>query len=380
MLTIKQEHHEVHILFKVFLCLLFATGCSKSFDVNNAATSTSQSTSQDVNPWSQGIPGPISTSDPLQPQPAGTYCALYIPADTFTRDKEFRIVVLSKDVVRVEVSVNHSSYVSLNTSYGELKWPGNTFDVGQYNLVFRGISTSGGIISCDPASKEVTIQPVAPPPVPSVPNPPTMPMPTPVPPGPAPIGSTKDYATIIGTGAYSNFKTTYSPATLSGSSTSNEVTLRTRHMGLAHSRIKIFIPPGVKKFLTSIVTYRVDQPARAAARFKSPPVSLVSDIVPDLSGGDSANVLKNLQAGQELRFYSPENSGVLTMSNSSSDGVYRGAEGGYIYINFFNIPGEKFLSFDTVLKVDKDCYQRWYNSITWDSQGNPREGDIHTCN
>lgn len=195
----------------------------------------------------------------------------------------------------------------------------------------------------------------------------------------------ENYTPLIGTGSYNNFKTNYSPEKLNTNSTSNIVTLRTRHSGLSQSRVKIFIPPGAKTFRTSIVTYAVNEPARAAARFSFPPVSLVTDVVPDFNGStDTRKTLEKLQNGEELRFYSPEKSGVLMVATANSNSSYQSNIGGYIYINFFGIPGGSFMSFDTQVEVEKTCYQSWYQSISsndgWNSTtGNPQDGVEYTC-
>lgn len=201
----------------------------------------------------------------------------------------------------------------------------------------------------------------------------------------AAVAQTADnYVPLVGTGGYTNFKTSYTPEALNVSSTSSVVTLRTRHSGLGQSRVKIFVPPGAKKLRTSIITYAVNEPARAAARFALPPISLVSDVVPDVNGStDVRKTLENLQNGQELRFYSPERSGVLMVATADAGSTYQGNKGGYIYLNFFSIPGGSFMSFDTQVEVEKTCYQSWYNSINqsnaWTSAGNPRDEDTHTC-
>lgn len=192
--------------------------------------------------------------------------------------------------------------------------------------------------------------------------------------------TTDSYTSLVGTGSYNNFKISYSPEALNIGSATSVVTLRTRHSGLSQSRIKVFVPPGAKTFRTSIITYAVSEPARAAARFALPPVSLVTDVVPDVNGGtDTRQTLENLQNGQELRFYSPEKSGVLMVATANTGSSYQSSTGGYIYINFFNIPGGSFMSFDTQVEVEKTCYQNWYNGTTWNASGNPRDEDNHTC-
>lgn len=192
-----------------------------------------------------------------------------------------------------------------------------------------------------------------------------------------------NYTALVGTGSFVNFKTNYSPEALNTNAASSVFTLRTRHSGLSQSRIKVFIPPGTKIFRTSIVTYKVNQPAIAAVRFSLPPISLASDVVPNVNGSDSRQTLEKLQQGQELKFYSPELSGLLVISTAEAGTAYQSSTGGYVYINFFNIPGGSFMTFDAQVEVEKTCYQSWYNSVnqsnTWNSAGNPRDDATHTC-
>lgn len=283
------ESHIFRNLSVTLLSIFISVGCSKSFksERGTAPSSVPSSTSQEVNPWSQGIPSPLSDSDPYasQPQPSGTYCALYIPSPILNRDQEFRIVVLSKDVVRVEVSVNNSSYVSLGTNYGELKWPGNTFESGQYNLVFRGISSGGGIISCDPSSKQVTIQNGSSVPIPTPPTttpPGTSPNPSPSPspspaPNPDPNNKRGAYAPLVYLG-YSDYKTHYALDSQRVMRENGEIILTTAHANFSHSKIKIFVPPGAKRFYAKFQTYLSPTEAKAAVRFGEAPRADASNV------------------------------------------------------------------------------------------------------
>ncbi|WP_461466593.1 hypothetical protein [Melaminivora sp.] len=189
-----------------------------------------------------------------------------------------------------------------------------------------------------------------------------------------------DFLALVGTENYSGYKATYSLEALAPTISGDSYTLRTRHSGLSLSRVKIFIPPGTTSLRTSVITYRVAQPARATAKFNQLPIKSAAEVLPDLSGSfDPRRVLGQLVAGQEVTFYSPENSGVLMISAADPDHPFQVATGGYIYLNFFDIPGGQFMSFDTIIEVQKNCYQSWYAQANWGPDSNPRDGDAQTC-
>lgn len=189
-----------------------------------------------------------------------------------------------------------------------------------------------------------------------------------------------DYTALVGTGAYSGFQQQYAPGSANvASGYDNVTTIRTKHDGLTQSKIKIFVPPGSMRLRISMTTYAMDQDSRAAARFGSIPVSTYGDVLPETQVTDTRPTLRNLLAGQELKFYSPARSGVLMLANSESTDITPSAVGGYIYINFLSVPGNQILSLQTFLDVKSDCYASWYTSASWDAGGSPLEGAAHTC-
>lgn len=204
----------------------------------------------------------------------------------------------------------------------------------------------------------------------------------------AQISAANTYKPLVGTGGYSDFKNQYSPYSqnIANSNGNGTVTLRSRHSAMGELKVKFFVPPGVKKFRTSFIPYMANQPGRAAARFLSPPTYSAYQATYQNSNKDLEKTLELLQSNpnQDLLFYSPEGSGVLMMSISSSGlSSYQGEKGGYVYIDFGGIPGGKFMSFDIQLEVDENCYKSWYQSMSnnngWDGAGNPKDGKTHIC-
>lgn len=280
----------------------------------------------------------------------------------------------------MEVSVNHDNYISLGTNYGELKWPGNTFEAGEYNLIFRGISSSGAIISCDPSSIKVTIQNQN-----SVP--PSIPVPAPLPPSPNPVpapspnpGSDRDkseYSSLVKTG-YSGYRDSYNPATkivYEGS----DALLTTSHNDLRISKVKIFVPPGTRLFTASFLTYLGSEESKAAGRFGEVPVSTAANVTAATMMRNTTHTLERLMAGEELPFYSPGGSGNLGISEPYQFDTFKASKGGYIYINVMSVPGGVIKTLQTRMTVDETCYRSWYANAKWDSQGNPDENATHTC-
>lgn len=188
-----------------------------------------------------------------------------------------------------------------------------------------------------------------------------------------------EYTPIVGTGAYAGFNLQNAPGSAAVVGVAGIATIRTKHDSVTLQKIKLFVPPGAKRLGISLTTYAVDQDARAAAKFGTPPVSGYGDVLPETSVSDTRPSLSRLLAGEELKFYSPGRSGVLMMANSESTDTFVGSTGGYIYFNMLSIPANQILSISTRLEVDEACYSNWHANATWDQSGNPLEGASHTC-
>ena len=188
-----------------------------------------------------------------------------------------------------------------------------------------------------------------------------------------------DYTPLVGVGSNTGFKQLNAPGGAAVVGVAGVATVRTKHDGLTLQKVKLFVPPGSMRLGISLTTYAVEQDARAVAKFGTPPVSSYGDVHPETSVSDTRPSLKRLLAGEELKFYSPERSGVLMMANSENTDTFVGSAGGYIYFNFLSIPANKILSISTRMEVDESCYSNWYANATWDQSGNPLEGAAHTC-
>lgn len=191
--------------------------------------------------------------------------------------------------------------------------------------------------------------------------------------------SASEYTPLVAAGAYSSFKAQNVPGGAAVVGVAGVTTIRTKHDGLTLQKVKLFVPPGAQRLRISFISYAVEQDARAAAKFGTPPVSSYGDVLPETAISDPRPSLRRLMAGEELKFYSPERSGLLSIANSESTDTFVGSTGGYIYLNFLSIPGNQILNFSTQLEVEESCYSNWYANATWDQNGNPVEGASHTC-
>ncbi|NUN59548.1 MAG: hypothetical protein HUU13_00310 [Burkholderiaceae bacterium] len=191
--------------------------------------------------------------------------------------------------------------------------------------------------------------------------------------------SGSEYTPLVAAGGYTGFKAENVPGGTAVVGVAGVATIRTKHDGLALQKVKLFVPPGAMRLGISLTTYAVDQDARAAAKFGTPPASSYEDVLPETAVSDTRPSLKRLLAGDELKFYSPARSGVLMMANSENTDTFVGSAGGYIYFNLLSIPGNQILSISTRLEVNESCYSNWYANASWDQSGNPVEGASHTC-
>lgn len=191
--------------------------------------------------------------------------------------------------------------------------------------------------------------------------------------------TTNDYTALVGSSGYTGFQQQNAPGSAAVSGEPGVTTVRTSHSGLSLSKVKIFVPPGTIRFKVSAITYRVDQDARAVARFGVTPTATYSDVGRGTGVSDERKSLDRLLAGEELKFYAEPNAGVLTISGAESTAVTPSASGGYIYLNFLSLPGGELLSFQTYADVQTTCYANWYANASWDQAGNPVAGASHTC-
>jgi len=186
------------------------------------------------------------------------------------------------------------------------------------------------------------------------------------------------YTPFVHTG-YSDYKIHYDPQGTRVINSDGETTLTTGHANFSFEKIKIFVPPGTKRFYAKFQTYLSPTEAKAAARFAEVPVANADGVNQNTRFSDFEKTLDRLLLGDELLFHAPGGSGGFTVSQPSSTDNSNAVKGGYIYLNLLSIPAGSILSVQTRIVVDETCYRRWYTSAKWDFQNNPDENANHTC-
>lgn len=400
----------------LFLCLV-SVSCVDSFKTLEESAQKS-SVASNVDIWAQAEVS--NSAEPAAGAMSGS-CSIYLPA-VLERDQEFRVVVMSRNVSQVQVSVANNAFFDIGTKNGTLKWPGNSFAPAEYHLRFRAIKTDGTVTICDPSLKIVTVSDSRGGPTPN-PNPSPSPSPTPpvipVPTTPPPTGGggqpsqpppstgggssaiDRSYVALTGysypgSGApavtnsgFKNFKEIYKPdASMliemgsTGAPGEKCYKLRTRHGSNLNgiTKFRVYLPPGTKQFGISTLTYYDQSTEQAAAyRFDAPPISTY-----EVAGNDSVFWNTDTKRNLEHVYSGKEYSGRMGIGGnimpsfgtvSGSDYLnrysFKTTRGGWLYINFLRIIGQGPLNMDTGVCVDPVAYEQWYNSAQWDQDGNP---------
>lgn len=388
----------------LLIILFFAfSACSRNFGVKEVVP-----TSRSNSPWSQGIlvPGSENQNSTSSSNGATTFCALDVPT-TFRQDQELRVVISSRAVARVEVSVNQGSFEALGTTNGTLAWPGNSFTAGEYNLAFRGVTSNGSVIACDPASKVVTIQstgtttpsPTNPQPSPVNPQPsPTNPQPQPAPvPGAnsfvslhqSPITYVKSSAldasgnlVFIRTNPLIGFKDQFAPTGTPGCAMGYpeyRAECQTVNGGFgfafegvtSYSEFRVFIPAGTTFFgasgyLPQSVQYAV------AVRLGNKPtrVNALSEAeYQHAKESQNRNTdFAKLLAGEE-RLIVHDGGGAISLSGIARMAASPMARGQWIYFRVLN--GSNIHGLGAIYEVNLDMYKREYYQIPFSTSGDP---------
>lgn len=376
----------------ICLSLLF-TNCTGGFKVSDEVVSQ--------NPWSQG------SADTNTPQSDGSgtpSCSVTSSSSTIAKDEQFALNISSSNILKIELSVNHGDYISLGITNGTLSWPGGSFESGNYELQFRALAENGSYLDCDPANQTIRIYT----PAQSIP---TLP-PIPTTPSTGDSGSPnngnggssanidRNYIPLTGyTGngsamdsSFKNFKTIYHPDNLPLIDISAEFApgvkcynLTIRHhqnslrMASSTQKYRIFIPPGTKFFDMMTLTYW-DQTTRQAIAVKmdSPPQSSYEDVLNRSNlPADSSRILEAILNGQEIRAHVNEGGNVLprisggTTYGGASPYIYQTNRGGWLYVNQVKLIGDVAMNLEIRMCVDPTAYKAWYNSASWDNEGNP---------
>ncbi len=207
------------------------------------------------------------------------------------------------------------------------------------------------------------------------------------------VGSSSDPITNQGT--FKNFKDIYSPSMMAQNGRLVEDLDRPGQMmylldsknydtrsgsSLLVPKVRMYLPPGTHSLHITIYAY-YDSSSQQAASFrfgKTPELSYdqVGFSVPPIFN-DSHRLLQNLFLGNEWAMRVSEGLNIMpsptaggTIQGTSQD-FYQTPEGGWLYINILKAAGDRVMSIETRVGVEKSKYEAWYNSAKWDADGNP---------
>jgi hypothetical protein len=144
-------------------------------------------------------------------------------------------------------------------------------------------------------------------------------------------------------------------------------------------KTKIYLPKGTHSLSVSIFAYYSPTVEQAVTfRFGQLPVLTYDEVsMPSNIFSDSHNILRNLFAGAEWSMRtsaglnaigSPTAGGAIQGTNQN---FYKTTAGGWLYINILKAAGDRVMNIDTQIGVEQSDYESWYNSATWDADGNP---------
>ena len=144
-------------------------------------------------------------------------------------------------------------------------------------------------------------------------------------------------------------------------------------------KVKIYLPKGTHTLSVSIFAYYSPTVEQAVTfRFGQLPVLTYDEVnQPSNIFSDSYNILRNLFAGVEwsMRTGAGLNAIGSPTAGGSIQGVnqnfYKTTSGGWLYINILRAAGDRVMNIDTQVAVEQSDYESWYNSATWDADGNP---------
>ncbi len=144
-------------------------------------------------------------------------------------------------------------------------------------------------------------------------------------------------------------------------------------------KVKIYLPKGTHSLHVSIFAYYSPTVEQAVTyRFGQLPVLTYDEVyLPSNVFSDSHNILRNLFSGAEwaMRTGAGLNAIGSPSAGGSIQGVnqnfYKTTAGGWLYINILRAAGDRVMNIDTQVGIEQSDYEAWYNSATWDADGNP---------
>jgi len=183
-----------------------------------------------------------------------------------------------------------------------------------------------------------------------------------------------DYLSLVGRGT-AGFRDVFAPGSPMLAEDADTVYMAGFHGSTSHLQWRIWIPPGAKCLQATLYTYASPPESKILMRIRKPPVGTVNNVTAENAAAvDLTNVFTPLLQGIEVPCYTPAGAGAVKLSDGRMDSPVVTATGAWLYINALQTPGAQIFQLDARLTVDKTMYQDWYETATWDDQGNPLPG------
>lgn len=139
---------------------------------------------------------------------------------------------------------------------------------------------------------------------------------------------------------------------------------------------RVWLPPGTCTLQATLFTFSNKEPnAKVLLRMGEPPVGGPDSVTPENGAAvDMANVLAALDQGAEVPCYAPGGVGSVKLSEGRVDSPPVTTVGQWLYINALEVPGHQIFEIVVRVAVDEAAYLAWYETATWDADGNPIAG------
>ena len=204
-----------------------------------------------------------------------------------------------------------------------------------------------------------------------------------------PLTAPAGYTAVLGpTGESTGFRTRFNPSQLPVDPANGCYVLGYIAGNNSPERLKFFFPPGTRMFTANFLVYLSQMESKGIMRMNAAPTGpalIVSEGMAnsaDNSGGPSGGlfnetILENLLNGRQAYFYGSPGAGLMPISYGGALITPTPTSGGYVYCNF-QYPGGVLGATQWTVYVDVDVYTAWYESASWDNNGNPLESVMHT--
>ena len=183
-----------------------------------------------------------------------------------------------------------------------------------------------------------------------------------------------DYLSLVGRGT-AGFRDVFAPGSPMLAEDADTVYMAGFHGSTSHLQWRIWIPPGTKCLQATLYTYASPPESKILMRMHQPPVGTVNAVAAENAAAvDLGDVFTPLLQGVEVPCYTPSGAGAVKLSDGRMDSPVVTATGAWLYINALQTPGAQIFQLDARINVDKAQYMAWYETATWDDQGNPIAG------